>query len=161
MHKLVNKVGGLNRAISVIALLLAVPATVMLGPFAFIAAMSQGQIDSLETFFIFLLGYGGLLGIGGLWLRVFIQPSEEKSFSTSDLVTVLLFAGAASSLSVAASMVYLEGAASAMEMPLAFAFLGLGLIGISLAAQNLFANQILRRNVLKRALSENQLNQGA
>lgn len=134
-------------ATSIIALLLAIPATVILGPFAFIAAASFGgyPFESPGTIFMSLLGIGGLFGICGLWLRVFIRTSEEKSLSLSDIVTLLLLAGSVTCLALVASIAYIEGATESMDIPLQFAFLGLGVIGLAMTVQNFLSNQKLRR----------------
>lgn len=139
---------------SKVALVLAVPVTVILGPLVLIETYfgMSAVVDkvTLDAAFMLFLGISGITGICGLWLRGFIQPSGLKSPSLSDAVSSLLFAGAISSLAFGGTVVYAivdsEEVTSTGVFMLAMVFLGLGAIGLAMTIQNFLSNQSLKRS---------------
>lgn len=147
-----------NKAMSNIALALAIPSTILFGPLALLETFFGASSFFYEKYswdaaFGIFVGVFGLIGIIGLWMRYFIPPSALESFSVNELITAMLFAGTLSALSFGSTIVYLifdpneQGSAGASIYVAIVIFMVLGLIGLVLTAHNFIATKMFKREV--------------
>ena len=132
----------IDKVIPVLALLVAIPASLFLGPLVVIvllAASSTGKLFGLTS----LLALLGLVGICGLWLRAVIQPffGDSKYFKRS--VGVLLLLGVIPIILLTVG--HLNKPGSLLEDSLEtiwffYALVTLGIAGSAMALHNFLPN---------------------
>jgi len=143
----------IDKAISVFALLVVIPASVFLGPLLVIilgVASSTGNLFGL----ISLLALLGLLGICGLWLCAIIQPFFRYAVYFRRIVGVLLLLGVIPIVFLTINHLNKPGLLSDESLDFLWFFYALVILGVAgsvMALHNLLPNPSFKRDALKRA----------
>ena len=142
----------INKAIPMVALLFAIPATLFLGVpllVIFEEGMNYGGKNSTQGMLLLLLAF---LGICGLWLRAVAQPFFNESIFLKRAIGVLLLAGVVPvAISIFPYIIYFQQFSndSSEDAVFFYALLACGVTGLAMALHNFLPNPAFKRDCAK------------